>query len=182
MRAFIESGGRGLNVTVPFKLDAFRFAARHSTRASAAGAVNTLKVLDDGSVFGDNTDGVGLVNDLERNLDVPLAGKRVLLLGAGGAARGVVLPLVEAGVREIVIVNRTASKAVELAQAFASMPVEEGMSVIDAPTIRRRILGATRKSPWVRSTSSSMQRRAVSAAKCRRSIPRCSTPARWPTT
>jgi shikimate dehydrogenase len=121
VRAFISAGGRGLNVTVPFKLEAFRFADAHSMRAAAAGAVNTLKVEPDGTVFGDNTDGIGLVNDIERNLQVPLAGKRVLLLGAGGAARGVALPLLEAGVRELVIVNRTASKAVDLASAIMAL-------------------------------------------------------------
>jgi exoribonuclease-2 len=123
VRAFISAGGRGLNVTVPFKLEAFRFADVHSTRAAAAGAVNTLKVDADGTVFGDNTDGIGLVNDIERNLQVSLAGKRVLLLGAGGAARGVALPLLEAGVRELVIVNRTASKAVDLASAITALQV-----------------------------------------------------------
>ncbi|CAM2149596.1 Shikimate dehydrogenase (NADP(+)) [Pararobbsia alpina] len=118
VRAFIEQGGRGLNVTVPFKLEAHAFADRLSPRAAAAGAVNTLKVEADGSVSGDNTDGVGLVRDIEQNLGVTLAGKRVLLLGAGGAARGVVLPLVDAGVLEVAIVNRTASKAIELAATF----------------------------------------------------------------
>lgn len=119
-RAFIEAGGRGLNVTVPFKLAAHHFADTHSVRAQAAGAVNTLKVLDDGRVLGENTDGVGLVNDIEQNLRVSLAGKRVLLLGAGGAARGVVLPLLAAQVREVVIVNRTSSKAAALAENLAS--------------------------------------------------------------
>ncbi|RKP48559.1 shikimate dehydrogenase [Pararobbsia silviterrae] len=118
VRAFIAQGGRGLNVTVPFKLDAHAFADRLSARAASAGAVNTLKVEADGSVTGDNTDGIGLVRDIEVNLGVALAGTRVLLLGAGGAARGVVLPLIDAGVREVVIVNRTASKAAELAAAF----------------------------------------------------------------
>jgi shikimate dehydrogenase len=130
VRAFISAGGRGLNVTVPFKLEAFDLANAHSTRAAAAGAVNTLKIEPDGSVFGDNTDGIGLVNDIEHNLQVALAGKRVLLLGAGGAARGVALPLLEAGVSELVIVNRTASKASELAQAIAALQAEGGGTVI----------------------------------------------------
>lgn len=120
VRAFIADGGRGLNVTVPFKLEAHAFADRLSARAAAAGAVNTLKVEADGSITGDNTDGVGLVRDIEQNLGVRLAAKRVLLLGAGGAARGVVLPLIDAGVSEIVIVNRTASKAAELAASFGT--------------------------------------------------------------
>jgi shikimate dehydrogenase len=118
VRAFIAEGGRGLNVTVPFKLDAHAFADRLSARAAAAGAVNTLKIEADGTVSGDNTDGIGLVRDIEHNLGVELAAKRVLLLGAGGAARGVVLPLIDAGVSEVVIVNRTASKATELAASF----------------------------------------------------------------
>lgn len=118
VRTFIAQGGRGLNVTVPFKLEAHAFADRLSPRAAAAGAVNTLKVETDGSILGENTDGVGLVRDIECNLDLKLAGLRVLLLGAGGAARGVVLPLLDAGVRELVIVNRTANKAAELAAAF----------------------------------------------------------------
>ena len=118
VRAFIADGGRGLNVTVPFKLEAHAFADRLSARAAAAGAVNTLKIEADGTVSGDNTDGIGLVRDIEHNVGVGLAAKRVLLLGAGGAARGVVLPLADAGAREIVIVNRTASKATELAASF----------------------------------------------------------------
>src|SRR6201987_2693742 len=94
VRAFIEAGGRGLNVTVPFKLDAHAFANTLSPRAAAAGAVNTLRVDADG-IYGDNTDGFGLVRDIEVNLGVPLKGVRILLLGAGGAARGVVLPMLE---------------------------------------------------------------------------------------
>ncbi|HND98606.1 MAG TPA: shikimate dehydrogenase, partial [Plasticicumulans sp.] len=86
--AFRAAGGRGLNVTVPFKQDAWVWADRLSTRAERAGAVNTLKLDEDG-VLGDNTDGAGLVRDLETNLGCTLAGRRVLLLGAGGAARGV---------------------------------------------------------------------------------------------
>ena len=118
VREFVAQGGKGLNVTVPFKLEAHALAEHLSPRAAAAGAVNTLKVEPDGTLSGDNTDGVGLVRDIEHNLGVPLAGARLLLLGAGGASRGVVLPLLDAGVREIVIVNRTATKAAELAVAF----------------------------------------------------------------
>ncbi|WP_164853606.1 shikimate dehydrogenase, partial [Paraburkholderia kirstenboschensis] len=92
VRAFIEAGGRGLNVTVPFKLDAHAFADSLSPRAAAAGAVNTLRV-DPNGVYGDNTDGFGLVRDIEVNLGMSLNAARILLLGAGGAARGVVLPM-----------------------------------------------------------------------------------------
>ncbi|MHA7148982.1 shikimate dehydrogenase, partial [Burkholderia pseudomallei] len=96
VRAFIAQGGRGVNVTVPFKLEAYALADALSPRAAAAGAVNTLRFDADG-VFGDNTDGVGLVRDIEVNLGVSLTGARILLLGAGGAARGVVLPMLERG-------------------------------------------------------------------------------------
>ncbi|XZG70935.1 shikimate dehydrogenase [Chitinibacteraceae bacterium HSL-7] len=110
--AFIDAGGRGCNVTVPFKEDAFRLAAALTPRARAAGAVNTLKLQDDGSLLGDNTDGAGLVADVLRH--VALAGQRVLLLGAGGAARGVLLPLSDAGVATVTIANRTQARAQQL--------------------------------------------------------------------
>ena len=118
VRAFIEAGGRGMNVTVPFKLDAHAFANTLTPRAAAAGAVNTLAFSADG-VLGDNTDGVGLVRDIEGNLGVGLKGARVLLLGAGGAARGVVLPMLDGGVAALTIVNRTASKAQHLVDHFS---------------------------------------------------------------
>lgn len=114
---FRDAGGRGANVTLPFKQDAFRFAARSSERARAAQAVNTL-VLDADVPYGDNTDGAGLIGDLQRNLGYDLAGKRVLLMGAGGAAQGVVAPLLEAGPSRLAIANRTARKALELAGRF----------------------------------------------------------------
>ena len=115
---FRAAGGRGSNVTLPFKQDAFRLAARSSERARAAQAVNTL-VLDGGAVFGDNTDGAGLIGDLQRNLGFDLAGKRVLLMGAGGAAQGVVSPLLDARPARLAIANRTAQKALALSQRFA---------------------------------------------------------------
>ncbi len=115
--AFRAAGGRGLNVTVPFKLEAFEFADRLSPRAEAAGAVNTL-AFDRGQAYGDNTDGAGLVRDLTHNLGRQLAGRRVLLLGAGGAARGAILPLLMEGPTSLVIANRTESRAVELADRF----------------------------------------------------------------
>ena len=116
--AFRAEGGRGLNVTLPFKLDAFRYATARTARAEAAGAVNTLR-FDGGAVLGDNTDGVGLVRDVEGRLGVALAGRSVLLLGAGGAARGAVLPMLEAGVARLTVANRTVARAAELAQAMA---------------------------------------------------------------
>jgi shikimate dehydrogenase len=118
MQTFVQQGGKGANVTVPFKLEAHALATVLTERAQAAGAVNTLK-FDGDAILGDNTDGVGLVADIVRNADIGISGKRILLLGAGGAARGVVLPLLNEHPAELVIVNRTASKASELTQQFA---------------------------------------------------------------
>ncbi len=115
--AFAAAGGRGANVTVPFKEEAHRLATRLSPRAVRAGAVNTLTFSGEG-IAGDNTDGAGLVADIESNLGFPLAGKRILLLGAGGAARGVVGPLLDTGAGHLTIANRTAAKARELAHLF----------------------------------------------------------------
>ena len=111
---FFASGGRGLNVTVPFKEAACRFADRLSERAREAGAVNTLIAKATG-IHGDNTDGAGLVNDLAGNHGFAFAGKRILLLGAGGAARGVLQPLLDEAPARLVIANRTAQKAIDLA-------------------------------------------------------------------
>ena len=123
---FFAQGGKGLNVTVPFKLEAFRRAqGRLSARAAAAGAVNTLW-LEAGELHGCNTDGVGLMRDLAR-LGVAFTGARILLVGAGGAARGALGPLLESKCSHIRVVNRTASRALELAQAFAS-----GSTTLDA--------------------------------------------------
>ncbi len=117
VRQFREAGGRGMNVTVPFKLEAFDLSDVRSPRAEAAGAVNTL-AFDRGQVFGDNTDGSGLVRDLIDNLSCPLRGRRILLLGAGGAARGALLPLLAEAPESLTIANRTASKAAQLAERF----------------------------------------------------------------
>lgn len=117
---FIAGGGLGLNVTVPFKERAFRLATEHSPRAESAGAVNTLSVSADG-LFGDNTDGVGLVRDLGCNQLFGLRGAQVLLLGAGGAARGVLRPLLEEHIGQLVIANRTADKARTLAARSADL-------------------------------------------------------------
>jgi shikimate dehydrogenase len=107
---FRAAGGRGVNVTVPFKLDAFELASERTGRATQAGAVNTL-AFDGARVIGDNTDGAGLVRDIVRNRGFAIAGKRVLLMGAGGAARGVVLPLLDEQPASLAIANRTADKA-----------------------------------------------------------------------
>jgi shikimate dehydrogenase len=117
---FRAEGGKGVNVTVPFKEEAFRLATRLTERAEAARAANTLKFEAD-SILGDNTDGAGLVNDLTRNLGIELAGKRILLMGAGGAARGVILPLLGQNPAELFIANRTPAKATELAAGFCSL-------------------------------------------------------------
>ena len=114
---FRAEGGLGLNVTIPFKEEAFALASRRSDRAERAGAVNTLW-FDGTAVCGDNTDGVGLVRDLRRNLAVDVEERSVLLLGAGGAARGVIGPLLDERPRRLVIANRTASRAVALARRF----------------------------------------------------------------
>lgn len=118
VRAFIAAGGRGMNVTVPFKLEAYALADTRSPRAEAAKAVNTL-VFSPTGIHGDNTDGAGLVADLTRNLGLELAGKRLLLLGAGGAARGVLLPLLERKPARLHLANRTADKACALRDEFA---------------------------------------------------------------
>lgn len=126
--AFRAAGGKGANVTVPFKLEAFALSDRCAPRARAAGAVNTLSFAADG-IHGDNTDGIGLAVDLTRNLGCSLEGKRVLLLGAGGAARGVVLPLLEQRPAGLIIANRTVSKAQQLRDLFRG---DDGSSAITA--------------------------------------------------
>lgn len=128
VRAFAAAGGRGVNVTVPFKLEAHALADSLSPRAAAAGAVNTLR-FDGDRIHGDNTDGVGLVRDIEANLGIGLAGARILLLGAGGAARGVVLPILERAPRSLLIVNRTAAKAEALAVQFAGAARNAGCAL-----------------------------------------------------
>lgn len=120
---FMQSGGRGANVTVPFKLEAFALATQLTPRAQAAGAANTLS-FDDGRIVGDNTDGVGLVRDIVHNAGVVLEGRRILLLGAGGAARGVLMPLLAERPQQLVVANRTVARAQELVQSFpAAAPV-----------------------------------------------------------
>jgi shikimate dehydrogenase len=125
--AFFAAGGHGLNVTVPFKGEAYAWCARASERAARAQVVNTLTVEDDGCVAGDNTDGTGLVRDLEDNLALGIAGRRLLLVGAGGAARGVLGPLLARRPERVLVANRTAARARELADAFAGAgPVAGG--------------------------------------------------------
>jgi shikimate dehydrogenase len=115
---FQQAGGKGLNVTVPFKQNAWAAMDQRSARAQQAGAVNTIWFGEDGQRIGDNTDGVGLVRDLTQNLGWPLAGRTVLILGAGGAVRGVLPPLLAAGPARVVIANRTVARAEELVAIF----------------------------------------------------------------
>jgi len=123
--AFRAAGGKGLNVTVPFKLEAFALATERTERAEQAGAVNTLK-FDGRVILGDNTDGAGLVRDIEDRLGFALRGKRVLIMGAGGAARGVVLPLLHEQPASVTIANRTVEKALALERRFAPFGPEGG--------------------------------------------------------
>jgi shikimate dehydrogenase len=116
---FRSEGARGLNITTPFKLDAYNYADELSAGARAAGAVNCMK-FEGQKMLADNFDGVGLVRDIVKNLGFPLTGRRVLLLGAGGAARGLVLPFLRESPAQLVIVNRTVSKAEHLAEMFSS--------------------------------------------------------------
>lgn len=118
VKQFQLDGGRGLNITVPFKTDAYTLATRHSERAARAGAANTLLFGEDGCIDADNTDGVGLVRDLAANHNIALQGQQLLILGAGGAVQGVLQPLLEQQPASIIIANRTAAKAIGLALAF----------------------------------------------------------------
>lgn len=129
-RAFRDAGGKGLNVTLPFKQDAWVFADVLSARAERAGAVNFL-MFEPTCVLGDNTDGPGLARDLKANHGYALAGRRILLLGAGGAARGVLQPLLAEQPAQLVIANRTISKAAELALRFGDLGPVSGCGFAD---------------------------------------------------
>jgi shikimate dehydrogenase len=114
---FRAEGGKGLNVTLPFKLEAFQLAGERGTRGQEAEAVNTLK-FEGATIYGDNTDGIGLVRDIQVNLDFSVEGCHVLLMGAGGAAQGVLGPLLEARPARLVLANRTIAKAERLVERF----------------------------------------------------------------
>ena len=122
---FAAAGGKGLNITVPFKQEAWELVSERSERAERAGAVNTIKIEDD-KLFGDNTDGVGLVNDLTINHDIELKNKKVLLMGAGGAARGVLVPLLKQNPSFLFVANRTPDRAKDLATTFSDLGSIEG--------------------------------------------------------
>jgi len=129
VREFFDGGGGGLNVTVPFKEQAWELAGRRTARAEKAGAANTLYQNGDGQLVADNTDGYGLVRDLTINHGVQLKGARVLILGAGGAVRGVLGPLLEQQPSSLMIANRTLAKAEALARLFAD---EAGATTLSA--------------------------------------------------
>lgn len=127
---FDATGGKGLNITVPFKQEAWALVNERSERAERAGAVNTIK-FEKKKTFGDNTDGIGLVNDLTRNNGIDIANKTILLMGAGGAARGVMAPLLAQHPAQLVVVNRTPDKAVALANAFSDLGNTRGCGYAD---------------------------------------------------
>ena len=118
---FAKNNGKGLNITVPFKQDAWRLATKRSARAERAGAVNTLVINGPEDYYGDNTDGIGLVRDLRNNHGVELENRRILVIGAGGAVRGVIQPLLQNKPALLMIANRTRDKALQLAQDFSDL-------------------------------------------------------------
>jgi shikimate dehydrogenase len=128
---FYEQGGRGLNITLPHKIAARELAHELTGRAAHAAAVNTLAWTDAGSILGDNTDGAGLVYDLCQNLGLELAGRRVLIMGAGGSTRGVLAPLLGLEPAVVVIANRTPERAAALAAAFSDLGVTQGVGFED---------------------------------------------------
>lgn len=128
VQSFIAEGGRGANVTVPFKLEAFDLAHQASQRAKSARAANYLR-FEEGRIEADNTDGCGLLRDITDNLGFEIHGRRVLLMGAGGAAQGVLLPLLEEHPALLTIANRTAEKAMRLAESARHMPAA-GQTVV----------------------------------------------------
>ena len=123
VKDFFNEGGKGMNVTAPFKERAFALCTNLSRRAQKAGAVNTLKQNSDGSLFGDTTDGIGMVHDIKINNQQILKGKRVLIVGAGGAVRGVLESIFAEQPKEVIITNRTLSKAQTLVDLFADEAV-----------------------------------------------------------
>jgi len=115
---FIQNGGSGLNITLPFKIDAYSFSEELTSNAKAAGAVNTIKI-ENNVIFGENTDGVGLVNDFKKNLNQSLNGKEILIIGAGGATQGILKPILDQKPEKILLANRTLEKSLKLANDFS---------------------------------------------------------------
>lgn len=149
VKNFIDHGGKGLNVTVPFKEDAWNCAAQRSPRAQRAGAVNTLKLKDDSSLFGDTTDGIGLLHDLTQNHAVQIKDQDILLIGAGGAVRGVLQALLEQQPASLLIANRTKHKAVQLADDFSDLGAINGCGLDE--------INAARFDLVINGTSASLQ-------------------------
>jgi len=131
VRDFFAAGGHGLNITVPHKVAAVKIASQLTTRAAHAGAVNTLAAQKDGTILGDNTDGAGLVRDLCDNLGLVIIRRRILIIGAGGATRGVIAPLLALEPSEMVIANRTPERARDMAEAFARLGEIHGVGFRD---------------------------------------------------
>jgi len=129
--AFRDGGGKGCNVTTPFKLDAYALADERLSGAEQAGSANCLKFEPDGRILAEMFDGIGLVHDIERNLGVPLRARRVLLLGAGGAARGCIAPLLARAPAQLVVANRTKDKAQVLAHLFTEQGPVQGCGLDD---------------------------------------------------
>jgi shikimate dehydrogenase len=129
VREFFAQGGRGLNITLPHKIAAVDIASELTARAAHSGAVNTLAMQKDGTILGDNTDGAGLVRDLCDNLGLVIIRRRILIVGAGGAARGVIAPLLALEPAQVVIANRTPERAQALAGAFAKLGPVQGVGL-----------------------------------------------------
>lgn len=143
LRAFASAGAKGCNITVPFKFEAFMLATRRTDRAQLGGAVNTLRFDADGWV-GDNTDGAGLVNDIQHNAGRSLAGQQVLLVGAGGAAAGVLGSLIAAGPARITVVNRSVDKAQALVDSHRHLGVPlQAATLAEAPAAQDIVINAT---------------------------------------
>ena len=130
LQALVREGGKGCNITVPFKLDAAQAAHSRSARVALAGAANTLVIDAQGQIHADNTDGLGLVADITRNAGVAIAGQDILLIGAGGAAAGVLGPLIEQQPRKIVVCNRTFHKAQALVDAHAALAAQQKVTLL----------------------------------------------------
>lgn len=156
VQSFRAEGGKGCNVTVPFKFESPALATQLTPRAQLARASNTLR-FDGDRVLADNTDGVGLVNDIRNNAGIDLAGVDLLLVGAGGAASGVLGPLIEARPRRIVVANRTQAKAAALIQRHAALALRHGVE-LEAPELMQ-LCGAY--SVVINGTASSMSGSAV---------------------
>ncbi|HEY0957463.1 MAG TPA: shikimate dehydrogenase [Roseateles sp.] len=143
LKAFVAAGAKGCNITVPFKFDAFALAATRTERAQLSGAVNTLR-FDASGWVGDNTDGAGLVNDIQKNAGRTLAGLQVLLVGAGGASAGALGALIAAGPARIIIANRSVDKAQALVASHAHLGVPlAAVTLTDAPAAQDIVVNAT---------------------------------------